>query len=110
MADRKKILVLESEKLLTASIASLLASQSEVEVLQTPTGTLAGWNPTNGTMPDVVIVEEGLLAANLLEIVKLAERHPRVRLIVLGLSNSNVQIYDKQMVKVRQVSDLLGLL
>ena len=110
MADKKKILVLESEKLLTASITSLLSSRSELDVMTTAKVSVADWDGLERARPDVVIVEERLLAANLLEIVKLAESHPKVRLIVVGPANSNVQVFDKQMVQVRQVSDFLGLL
>ncbi|MGD2077861.1 MAG: hypothetical protein PVH18_05735 [Chloroflexota bacterium] len=110
MSGKKKILVLESEKLLAASIVSLLASQSELDVMNTNIGTLESWDKSSGARPDVVIMEEGLLAANISAIVKLAERHPKLRLIVFGLSNGDVQIFDKQMARVRHVSDFLSLL
>jgi DNA-binding NarL/FixJ family response regulator len=110
LSGKKKILVLESEKLLAASIVSLLASQSELDVMNTNIGTLESWDKSSGARPDVVIMEEGLLAANISAIVKLAERHPKLRLIVFGLSNGDVQIFDKQMARVRHVSDFLSLL
>lgn len=110
MSDRKKILVLEDETLLTASIVSLLSSQSDLDVMSTRKGTLAGWNNPNGARPDVVILEERLLAANIVEIVKLADRHPTLRLIVVRLGDGKVQIFDKQMARLRHVSDFLGLL
>jgi len=110
LAGKKKILVLESEKLLSASVASLLSSQSDLEVMSTTKLSLAGWNHTDGVCPDVVIVEERLLAANLADIVKLADRHPTLKLIVLGLTHGNVQIFDKRMAQVRHVSDFLRLL
>lgn len=110
LSGKKKVLVLESEKLLAASIVSLLASRSELDVMNTTVATLESWDKSGSTRPDVVIVEEGLLAANISAIVKLADRHPKLRLIVLGLSNGTVQIFDKQMTQVRHVSDFLGLL
>lgn len=110
LSGKKKILVLESEKLLAASIVSLLASQSELDVMNTNIGTLESWDKFSNARPDVVIMEEGLLEANISAIVKLAERHPTLRLIVFGLSNGDVQIFDKQMARVRHVSDFLSLL
>ena len=110
MSTRKRILVLESEKLLSASIVSLLSSQSELEVISTTKCSLAGWVNSNDTPPDVVILEEGLLAANLSDLVKLADRHPTLRLIVFGLKDGSVQIFDKQLAQVRHVSDFLSLL
>jgi len=110
LSDRKKILVLENENLLTASIVSLLSSQSELDVVSTTNRTLAGWRNSNGARPDVVILEEGLLAANISDIVKLADRHPTLRLIVFRLCDGKIQIFDKQMVQVRHVSDFLRLL
>jgi DNA-binding NarL/FixJ family response regulator len=110
LAHRKQILVLESEKLLADSILSLLASRSEFDVTNTTITSLAFLDKPDSPQPDVVILEEALLMANISAVVKLADRHPNLRLIVLGLSDNNLQVFDKQMVQVRQVSDFLELL
>ena len=110
MTHRKKILVLESEKLLAASMLSLLASRTEFDVSHTTVTSLACLDPPDVPPPDVIILDEELLAANLLAVVKLADRYPELRLIVIGLKKNKLQVFDKHMVKVRQSSDFLDLL
>jgi len=110
LAHRKQILVLESEKLLTAAILSLLASRSEFDVTNMAVTSLAYLDQPGSQLPDVVIMEEELLAANISAVVDLVDHHPKLRLIVIGLSDTQVQVFDKQMVQVGQVSDFLELL
>lgn len=110
MADPKKILVLESEKLMSAGILSLLASWSEFDVAQTTAVSLGSREQSDFVQPDVVILDEELLAANLLALVQLTESHPKLRLIVLSLNGSNVNIFDKQTIQISSVSDFVELL
>jgi len=110
LARRKKILVLQSEKLLAASISSLLASRSKLEVINTTVGSLACFDQPGRLHLDVVILDEELLAANIAAVVKLTERQPTLRLIVFGLSDNKLHVFDKQVVQVRQISDFIELL
>ena len=110
MATRKKILVLESERLLGASILSLLARREEFDVADISVTSLATLDGSVTVQPDVVILEEDQLLANTETLVNWAKRHPSLRVIVFGLSDSNLHVYDKKIVKVRQVSDFLELL
>jgi len=110
LKQRKKILVLGSEKLLTAAILSLLESRSELEVANMTVNSLRFLDQPDCPEPDVIILDEDLVEANLSDLVRLIERHPTLRLIVFGLSDSKVQVFDKQLVEVRQVGDFLELL
>ena len=71
---------------------------------------LACLEQPDSPQPDVVILEEELLATNISAVVDLVDRYPNLRLIVFGLSDTKVQVFDKQMVQVGQVSDFLELL
>lgn len=110
MVHRKKILVLESEKLLAAGILSLLAGHAELDVRSTTIHSLFCVDEPDSQQPDVVILDEELLAANLSATIQLADRHPRLRLIVFRLTDNRVHVFDKQIVRVRQASDFLELL
>ena len=110
LTHHKRILVLEDEKLAAASILSLLISPSGLDVINTTVSSLAYLEQTDGLQPDVVILEEELLAANISAVVKLADRHPKLRLIVFNLSNNTLNIFDKQRLQVKQVNDFLELL
>ncbi len=106
----KQILVLEDEKLAAASILSLLLSRPGLDVINTTFTSLVSLEQADGLQPDVVILEEGLLAANISAVVKLADRHPKLRLIVFSLSNNILNVFDKQRLQVKQVNDFLELL
>jgi len=95
--------------LLAASIVSLLASRSEFDVTNSTFASLAIMDEPNSPQPDIVILEKAHLMANMSAVVKLADRHPNLRLIIFGLSDNTLQVFDKQMVEVRQVSDFLEL-
>ncbi|MBK8900107.1 MAG: hypothetical protein IPM53_02895 [Anaerolineaceae bacterium] len=110
MAEQKKILVLESEKLLAASIVNLLASRPEYDVLQTTVSSLLCLDQPGSPQPDIVILEKEVLAANISAVVKVTDRYPKLRLIVFSLSDPKVHIFDQQTVQVRNASDFLELL
>ena len=110
MAQRKQILVLESETLLAAAILSLLASRPEFDVTSTTFSSLASLDQPDSPEPDVIILDEELLAANISAVVQLVDRHPKLRLIVLGLEDNQLHVFDKHIVHVEQVNDLFELL
>ncbi len=110
MTHCKQILVLEGKSLATASLLSLLLSRSGFDVINTPVHSLSSLDPHDQLHPDVIILEEELLAANMTAIVNLANHYPKVRLIIFNLSNNTLQIFDKQIIQVQQVNDFLELL
>ena len=110
MAQKTQVLVIESDNLLGASIFSLLDAQSELEVSHASLCSLASPAGANGQEPEVVIIEEEHLLANLSAFVQFTDHHPHLRLIVFGLKENKVRVFDKQMVEVRQVNDFLELL
>lgn len=107
VAHRRQILVLESENLLTASILSLLTPRTEYDVSSVTLKTLESFDQPNGHKPDVIIMEEVQMVANIAAVMELVDRFPKLRLIVLGLDNNKLHIFDKQIVQVGQVSDFL---
>ena len=110
MAHRTQILVIESDNLLAASIINLLASRTEFDVSRSTASLLTHTVEANGSEPDVVIIEEAHMLANMPAFVFYVNRHPNLRLIVMGVDENKVHIFDKQMVEVTQVSDFLELL
>lgn len=110
MVHRKQVLILESEKLLAAGIVSLLASRADLDVAQTTVSSLSSLAESDCLQPEVIILEEALLAENISAVVKMADRQPKLRLIVFRLSDDKVQVFDKQMMQVGQVSDFLELI
>lgn len=110
MADPKKILVLESKKLMLAGIFSILESQSEFDVAQTPTVSFGSLKQFSDVQPDIVILDEELLAVNLLTLVQLTNCHPKLCLIVLNLNGNHINVFKKQTVHISNVNDFVQLL
>jgi len=110
VANRKKILVLECDKLLSAGLLSILASRSDFDVAQTTASSLAFLDQSENLSPDVVILDEEVMAANISAVIQLAERYPKLRLIVFRLNDNKVHVFDKHLAQLKRVSDLLELL
>lgn len=110
MSHPKTILVLESEKLLAAAVVSLLASRPEFAVTGATFSSLARLDQLNHTEPDVIIMDEDLVANNITAVMELVDRHPRLRLIVLGLSDNQLHVFDKHIVQVTEVNDFIAQL
>lgn len=110
MAHRKQILVLESENLLTNSIVSLLSSRKEYAVSSAKFSTLTSLDQPNGQEPDVIILDQRELTANITTLMELVDRYPKLRLIVLGLDDNQLRVFDKHVVQASHVSDFLELL
>lgn len=102
--------MLESEKLLATGIFSMLAARPEFIVTKTPLSSLACLDLSGSPQPDVIILDEELLAANILAVISLSNNLQNLRLIVFGLSDTNVHVFDKETVRVRCISDFTKLL
>ena len=110
MAQRKNILLFDCKGLLSASILSLLAHQTDYDVFSGTFSTPEALKQLNGYKPDVFIIEKTQLAENITAVMELVDRFPELRLIVLGLDDNRVNIFEKQVVHVEQFSDFLAML
>lgn len=107
MPPRKTVLVLESEKLLTDGVYSILSSHPEFVVACVPFTELGMLDAPEHIEPDVVIMDQELVANNISAVMHLIDRHPKVRLIVLGVNNNVLHIFDKYVVNVASVSQFI---
>jgi hypothetical protein len=110
MVQRKKILVFECKGLLTASILSLLDQQTDHDVFSGTFDSPDSLKQLNGYKPDVFIIEKTQLAENITIVMELVARFPELRLIILGLDDNRVNIFEKQIVHVEKTSDFLEML
>ena len=110
LAQRKKILVLESNKLLTAGIASMLSARAGFEVVNTPLSFLTCVDFFDSLQPDVVIMDDEIEAANVLAIIELTDRHPQLRVLVFRLRDAKVNVFDRRTVQMSKSDDLFELL
>ena len=108
MSQRRRVLVLESERLLPAAVISLLALHPEFEVASISVNGFAPLEQLDSSEPDVIIMDEELVASNITAVMELVDRHPQLRLIVLGLGDNKLHIFDKHIVHVKDVSDFIA--
>ncbi len=60
--------------------------------------------------PDVVIVNQGDFAGELDLPIQLLENYPHLKIITVSLKSNLIEIYNKQMVSVKEASDLLSII
>ena len=109
MTPRKKVLVLESEKLLMASVASLLANFSDLSVICSTSDSLGCLTQSTDETSDIIILDEAVLEANLATFITLLTGKPHVRLLVFHLQDDSVQVLDRQQIRISEVDDFLAL-
>jgi len=110
VSKQKTILVIESENLLTAAIISLLTSRPEFDVKEATFSSLALLDGANHTNPDVIIMDEELVASQITAVISLVNRYPTLRLLVLSLSDNRLHVFDKHIVYISEVSDFIAQL
>lgn len=108
MSQRKRVLVLESEKLLPAAVLSLLAARSEFDVTSIGFNSFVSLKQVDHCEPDVIIMDEELVTNNITAVMRLVDRHPKVRLIVVGLEDNKLHVFDKHIVQIKNVSDFMA--
>lgn len=60
--------------------------------------------------PDVVVVDEDILAPNLAAILTFLQGYPKTRMVILSLVENQIQVYDMQQIQLQQLSDFLAVL
>lgn len=110
MSQRRRVLVLESERLLPAAVYSLLAAQPDIDVTSAKFNGLAFLGQADHIELDVIVMDEELVATNIAAVMQIVDRHPKLRLIVVGLGDNKLHIFDKHIVQVKDVRDFYAQL
>lgn len=107
---QKRVVVLESERLLGAGVFSLLSTRANLDVREVwlnesgLAATLAAFKP------EVVVVDEETLAHNLSVCSRLFQRFPSMRMVVLNPRANTLRICERQLVVVETIDDFLEML
>ena len=108
---QKRILVVENELLLGASIEHLLKNEADFcvwGVTSTDVPTLV--EEIIRIRPDVVILEEVRHPIEPAKLLILLKEIPRLRLIVVSAEDDVIQIYDKDQFMATQTADLVTII
>jgi len=96
---------------MNAGIQSLLSEKDTLEVIGMDVNHRDDlFRLIERTQPDVIIVDEGVLAPRLADLLKFLQRYPKKRTIILSLEENQIQIYDTKRIRLQQLEDFLAVL
>lgn len=101
----KRVIVMESERLLSAGAYSLLQTNGHLEVISVALDKQSFIDEATRFKPDVVIMDERILSQNFLGYMAFVKSCPRMRTIVLSLGTNSVQVCDQHIVHVECLDD-----
>lgn len=110
MGQRTRIVILQSEKLLTASVQSLLSKKENVDLIAVRHSDESFASILKRTQPDIVIMGEQIICDNMSNYLEILKEYPDVRTIVLRLGDNQMHVYDKRIVQVERLNDFFDQL
>jgi DNA-binding NarL/FixJ family response regulator len=105
---QKRIIVMESEPLLSAGVYSLLSTNGHLKVMSVDLDKQSFVSVANEFRPDVVIMDERVLMENFAGYMGFLKSFPRIRTIVLSIQANCLQVCDQQIVHVRNLDDFMS--
>ena len=107
--DLKSILIVNGESYFGKGVESLLLRHPDLTVDST---TFFDGNSLNyeieNCRPNVVILDESLLTSNRIDLSHLLMGYPKMRVLVLGIHDNRLSIYDHQELIVSNSNDLVS--
>ncbi len=107
---QKRIIVLESQKLLSAGIYSLLSAHDELDVFGLTLRSQDFFFLAKQYQPDVIIMDERFLDQNLDSYLDFIRSCPRLRTIVFNAGTNSMEVCDRQIIHVGHLDDFLDQL
>ncbi|MFN2224433.1 MAG: hypothetical protein PVH65_02045 [Chloroflexota bacterium] len=104
---QKRVIVVESEKLISAGIYSLLSSNHNLDVFGMSLRGEELFDVADQFQPDVVVMDERYLHQNLKSYLAFIKTCPRLRTIVVNLSTNSLRVCDGQIVHVQHLEDFM---
>ena len=104
----KRVIVVESEKLLSAGIYSLLSSKDHYDVSGVIMREGNFSDVFDRVQPHILILDEVTLDQYMTTYMSFTKNYPRLRTIVLSLGTNNMRVYDKQIIQVQNLDDFMN--
>lgn len=107
----KRIIILVSDDLLSAGVESFLSNQEQFDVFSIENKVPKDiFQAILDIQPDVIIMDQNNRMINFSELLADLETMPRVRTIVLNLSDNQIQVCERNRIEIHQLSDFLSIL
>ena len=110
MAKSKMIVIWDREDILSSSIKLFLAAKEDWKIVSIANkeGLEALRLAVETAQPDIVIIHEGCQSGPANLPMQLLQDYPTIKVITISLENNLMEIFSKQKILVKQVSDLIG--
>lgn len=107
---RIKVLIAESESVLTAGLRCLLMARDDLEVRGVSCKRMDEFIQAVRTFcPHVIIAEQNFVTNNLSILMDISLHYPRLRLVCLSLTSNHLQVYEKRLVYVEENADFFAV-
>jgi len=108
---RKRVLIAETEYVLTAGLQCLLASHQDLEVHGVGCADTREFIRAVETFrPDVIIAEQNFIVTNIALLVEIVMRYPPLRLVCLNLVDNHLHVYDKRLIRIEDYTDFFAVI
>jgi DNA-binding NarL/FixJ family response regulator len=104
----KKVLILESDLLLSAGLENLLLGQKNLDVHGVTCSNVGELNAAiNQIQPDIIIADTTYVTVTSGEVLNYLKMHPGVKTILINLEDNQIEVYDNKRIFIREIGDFL---
>ena len=112
MTEEKLILLCGGEDILSSSIEFILSTREDWKVISI--SNLEGCKTLKKAMetlhPDIVIIHQEFNPAPKRLMLQLLQDHPAIKVIMVSLEDNMIEVYSKQNILAKEVSDLITVI
>jgi len=111
ISEKKKILVLRNDLAINAGVQNLLSRQDTLDVIGQDIQDQAElFESITRIKPEVIVVDDDFLAVNLAALLVFLQRFPKIRTVVMSLTENHVQVYDTKKIPIQHIGDFLAVI
>lgn len=111
MNTLKRILVVIGESYIGKGVESLLSRRPDLNVDSFPyLDGISLSSQIESYQPNVIILDEGLLSSKRIDLSSLLMGYPKMRILVLGIQDNRLNVFDHQELIVSHSNDLVSVI
>lgn len=112
MTNSKKVVIWGGEDILSSSIEFFLATKEDWQVISIPIteGLDALTQAAETAHPDIVIINQECYNSSTNLPLQLLKKYPAIKVIMMNLEDNTLEVYSKQNIMLKHVSDLITVI